>query len=105
MANADPSLGVIVPPTLSVPLVAALLGASPATGYRIAKHLPRVPIPGKWRVATADFERLFQTTVTPERLAEARRRLNDSSAPTAAPDPDTAPHPDTRSPSDEPEHV
>lgn len=103
MANAHPSPEATIPPTLSVPLVAALLGASPATAYRLAKHLPRVPVPGRWRIATADFERLFQTTVTPERLAEARRKLDGPST-NPAPHRDTAPELD-RSRVHEPEQV
>lgn len=60
-----------VPPMISVPIFGALLGLSPATAYRAAKSLPRAPIPGRWRICTSDFEKLFGRSLTADEYQRA----------------------------------
>ena len=66
-----------VPLVISVPTAGALLGLSRVSAYRLAKQggLPLAPLPGRQKVLVAGLEKLLDTRITAERIAEAAKQV------------------------------
>jgi hypothetical protein len=81
-----------IPPLLPVSVTGELLGLSPATAYRvIGKTLPRAPIGGRYRVVTADVEKLIGRAITADEYLRAVAKTRSFKQPTPdAPGTDTA---------------